>query len=113
MTERDFQKLVLDAVDDAFSSLGDSAKQSIYFHLENRFMIKRDEIPNRLEDFEGGIERIFGAGARFLQILIMKKLHERVEPKKKVLKWDEEKEFNLAEYVRAARKSFSKAKKKS
>jgi len=29
-----FEKLLLEAVDEAFDSLGNSAKQAIYFHLE-------------------------------------------------------------------------------
>ena len=111
MTEKDFQKLLLDAVDDAFSSLGDSARQSIYYHLESKFKIARDEIPCRLEDFEDGLERIFGAGTKFLEILIMRNLHDRVGPEEGAVKWNEGKEFKFVEYVKVAARSYSKKKK--
>jgi hypothetical protein len=113
MAAKDFQKLLLEAVDDAFSSLGDSAKQSIYFHLETKFKVPRDQIPCRLEDFESGLENIFGVGTRFLEILIMKKLYETMEPKGRTLKWDEGKEFKFIDYVRTAEQIFSKRKKRN
>jgi hypothetical protein len=105
-----FGRLFLEAVDEALASLGDSARQSIYFHLENKFKIERDEIPQRVEDFAEGLEKIFGVGAQVLEILIMKKLYERTgQP----LQWDKSKELIFAEYVAAARRSFLKKRKKS
>jgi len=112
LTEKAFQKLLLEAVDSAFSSLGNSAKQSIYFHLENKFKITRSDIPCRLDDFEDGLQKIFGVGNRFLEILIMKKLHERLEPEGNILKWDEDREFKFVDYVKAAEQNFSQRKKK-
>jgi hypothetical protein len=111
LTGKDFQKLFLEAVDDAFSSLGDSARQSIYFHLETRFSLPRDEIPNRLEDFENGLEKIFGAGTKFLEILIMKRLYEMIEPKRRIMKWNEDNEFKFIDYVKATEQSFYKKKR--
>jgi len=112
LADKDFRKLFLEAVDDAFSSLGDSAKQSIYFYLETRSKVPRDQIPARLEDFESGLEKIFGAGTRFLEILIMKKLYETMEPKRRIMKWNENKEFKFIEYVKATEQTFYKKKKK-
>jgi len=110
LAKKAFEKLLLEAVDEALASLGESAKQSIYFHLENRFKIKRNEIPQRIEDFEYGLEKIFGVGAQFLEIMIMKKLYERIgQP----LQWDKSKELIFAEYVAAARRSFQKERKRS
>jgi len=113
MATQGFQKLLLEAVDDAFSSLGDSAKQSIYFHLETKFKVPKTEIPCRLEDFESGLESIFGIGTRFLEILIMKKLYETMESKGRSLKWDEGKEFKFTDYVKTAEQLFSRRKKKN
>ena len=107
MTGKSFEEILLEAVDEALASLGDSAKQSIYYHLEEKFKIPRKEIPNRIEDFVEGLEKIFGIGARFLEILIMKKLYDRIG---KPLEWDERKEFVFVNYVEAARKSFRKAR---
>lgn len=113
MTEEGFQKLFLEAVDGAFSSLGESARQAIYFHLETEFKMPRSEIPDRLEDFERGLEKIFGIGTRFLEILIMKKLYQTIQPKGKILRLGEGKEFRFVDYVKAAERTFSRKRKQS
>lgn len=110
MAKKAFERLLLEAVDEALASLGDSAKQAIYFHLENKFKIERNEIPERVEDFAEGLQKIFGVGAQILEILIMKKLYDRIgQP----LEWDKSKELIFAEYVAAARRSFLKERKRS
>lgn len=110
MATKAFDKLLLEAVDEALASLGDSAKQAIYFHLEDKFKIARNEIPQRVEDFADGLEKIFGIGAQFLEILTMRKLYEKIgQP----LEWDKSKELVFAEYVAAARRSFPKGRKRS
>jgi len=76
--DRDFKKLLLEAVDEGLSSLGDSAKKAIYFSLENTFTIKKQDIPNKIEEFTEAIEKIFGHGAKILEISIMKHLYEKV-----------------------------------
>jgi len=107
LTRKSFERLLLEAVDDALASLGDSARQAIYFHLEDKFKITKNDIPRRLQDFADGLEKIFGLGARFIEILIMKNLYEKIgQP----LEWNESRELVFVEYVTAARQSFSKRK---
>ncbi|XHH10488.1 MAG: hypothetical protein ACFCUE_07625 [Candidatus Bathyarchaeia archaeon] len=72
---KQFDDLLLTAIDNALSSLGESVKKSIYYHLEEKFCLKRSQIPNKLNKFQEAIEQIFGSGARFLEILIMKNLY--------------------------------------
>ena len=110
LTEKAFHKLLLEAVDSTLSSLGDSARQSVYFHLEKKFHIKRGEIPVRIEDFDHGLERIFGAGTRFLEVLIMKKLYEEMGSRGKILRLDQEAEFKFSDYVRAAQIAYLQTK---
>jgi len=100
-----FEKLLIEAVDEALTSIGESPKQSIYFHLEDRFKIAKKDIPKRLGDFADGLEKIFGLGAHFIEILIMKKLYEKVgQP----LKWNQSKDLMFVDYVKAARQSYLK-----
>ena len=73
-----FQGMLLEAVDEGLSSLGDSSKLAIYFHLEKTFDIKKCDIPNRIDEFTSAIEAIFGQGAKLLQIQIMKNLHKKL-----------------------------------
>jgi hypothetical protein len=110
LTKKAFDKLLMEVIDDSLLTLGDSARQAIYFHLENKFKIARSDIPDHIEDFANGIEKIFGLGARFLEILIMKNLYAKVgQP----LNWGEDKEFSFAEYVIVAKQSFLKYKKEN
>ncbi|MCW4003713.1 MAG: hypothetical protein NWE95_07370 [Candidatus Bathyarchaeota archaeon] len=70
-----FDGVLLESVDQVFSSLGESVKTSIYFHLENTFGISKKDIPARIADFSDALEKIFSQGARHLEIQIMKNLH--------------------------------------
>ena len=73
-----FEKILLEAVDEALSVLGENVKTTIYFHLEHKFFIAKQEIPYRIDDFSNALEHIFNVGARNLEILVMKKLHEKI-----------------------------------
>jgi len=106
LSRKTFEEILLESIDEALSSLGESVKESIYFHLKDKFKISREEIPWRIRDFAEGLEKIFGFGARFLEILIMKRLYARIE---QPLEWNESEEFIFVNYVEAARRSFQKA----
>ena len=77
MAVTDFEKLLLEAVDECLSSLGESSKQAIYFHLEKGFNIKKQEIPRKIEAFALAMEQLFGTGANFLEALFLKTLYEK------------------------------------
>lgn len=111
MTDKAFQDLLLEAIDSALASLGDSAKQSVYYHLQKEFNVSRNEIPDRIGDFDSGLEQIFGAGTRFLEVMVMKKLYEEMGSKGKILTLDINKEFNFIDYVKAAQTTYEKKKK--
>ena len=108
MPKRDFNKLLLEAADEGLSSLGESAKQAIYFHLEKRFNVKKQKIPFKIEAFVDGIENIFGVGANFLEILIIKRLYEKIGW---VFEWDESTDFTFTKYVAVAKRSFLEKKR--
>jgi len=72
-----FEELFADAVDEALSSLGNSCKQAIYFHLEKTFKIKKCLIPYKIEQFASALEEIFGFGSKFLEIKIMECLYQK------------------------------------
>lgn len=108
MVKKTFEELLLEAIDDALASLGSSVRQSVYFHLGTKFGVSRSTIPDQLDDFERSLERIFGLGSRFLEILILKKLYERI---RQPLEWDERKELAFVGYVAAARQSYVRKRK--
>ena len=67
-----FDELLLRAIDEALKSLGKSVMEAIYFYIEDQFSVIRNEIPRKLHQFQEGLKRIFGAGVRFIESLIMK-----------------------------------------
>jgi len=101
---RAFDKLLLIAIDEALSSLGESAKQSIYFHIETS-NVTRNKISENLQEFQAGLEKIFGIGARFIEILIMKNLYAKIGQPLIVEKSDQ---LEFIEYVNTAKQSFLK-----
>jgi hypothetical protein len=74
-----FEELVLGAVDECFSSFGESCKQSIYFHLKECCNINRAEIPSRISEFTGALEESFGPGGKLIEIGIMKALYGKTQ----------------------------------
>ena len=74
-----FEQILLEAIDDGLASLGEGVKTSVYYHLKDKFQLDRADIPYRLNDFSDSLDRIFGLGARHLEILFMKRLHAKLE----------------------------------
>jgi hypothetical protein len=97
-----FDMLLLRSIDEALNSMGESVSQSIYFHIEDKFGIIKDEIPVKLQEFQEGLKEIFGAGAQFVEILIMKKLHMNVGGLVKI----KTEQFRFLEYVDASKKGY-------
>jgi hypothetical protein len=92
--EGSFDAIMIEAVDEIFSSFGHSCKQALYFQLENTFKIKKQEIPLKIEDFANAIEQIFGIGAKFIEMKIIEMLHKKTQgfmyfPKKEDLVFTE------------------------
>jgi len=109
LRNRSFEKLLLEAVDEGLSSLGDSSRQALYFHLEKTFKIKRQDIPHRIEDFADALGEIFGVGAKVLEIMIIKRLYEKVGG---VVKYSQG-NLVFTEYVAAIKQSFAAKKQEA
>jgi hypothetical protein len=75
--EETFDQLLLEIVDETLSCLGKPIRELIYFHLENRFNLRKDEIPHRLSDCASALELLLGFGASILEDRIMRRLHAK------------------------------------
>jgi hypothetical protein len=100
----EFDKLLQNAIDDALMSLGESVKQAIYYHIESKFSVPKDHVSENLDQFQLGLEKIFGAGARFLEILIMKNLYSKIGVPLDL----DDANLEFIKYVEAAEESFLK-----
>jgi hypothetical protein len=95
----DFSKALLSAVEDGFSSLGESSKRAIFYHLEASFQVKKESIPGNLSRFKDALERLFGPGAPYIEKTIATRLNERLG-----LKSEDEACKDFLRCVRSARK---------
>jgi hypothetical protein len=101
---KDFDLLLLISIDEALLSLGEKARQSIYLHLEKNYNFSKAEIPKNLETFQQALEKVFGIGTRFIEILIMKNLYAKIGCQ---LNTDTIKQLEFVNYIGAARKNFN------
>lgn len=99
MPNNELRKTLLEAIEDGISSLGDSPKQAIFFHLENSFQIGKENIPANVNEFAKALEKIFGPGATYLEKLIARRLYEKLG-----LDFEEVENWNFLEYVDNAKK---------
>jgi hypothetical protein len=76
--DHDFDNVLLEAIDDALVSLGESVKTAVYFYLEKSFHLAREEIPERISEFSAALEQIFRIGALNLELLFMRNLHAKI-----------------------------------
>jgi hypothetical protein len=73
-------------------------------HLEKNFKIKKQDIPNKFEEFTNALEEIFGPGAKLLEIQIIKHLYEKVGNDFEY--FPEKDELLFTDYVEACMRSF-------
>ncbi|HVP15748.1 MAG TPA: hypothetical protein VMT42_00045 [candidate division Zixibacteria bacterium] len=76
MPAKDFERLLLDSIDEALSSTEEKLEKETYAQLES-LGVPRYEIPRRIAVFTRVIERVFGTAADDLEFLILKRLHEK------------------------------------
>lgn len=98
MRQNNIRKILLEAVEEGLSSLGDSPKQAIFFHLETSFEISKDNIPANMTEFSKALEKIFGPGAVYLEKLIAKRLYEKLG-----LEFQEAENWDFLEHIHNAR----------
>ncbi len=74
----DVEEQLLECVDKGLDSLGQQTKRVIFWHLERRWGIKREEIPRRLKDFVSALYSMFGTGARYIEKAIIREMNARM-----------------------------------
>jgi len=108
--QRNFEELLSEAVDEGLASLGQSAKQAMYYYLETVSNLNKQEIPYKVKDFAAAIEKFFGLGSNFLEIIILKQLYEKVgEP----LDLPSSEDLNFSKCVEHVRKAKHRKAKQS
>jgi hypothetical protein len=99
LSQKKFKNILVAAVEEGLSSLGDSSKEAILFHLETSFKIKKERIPENLQEFEKALEAIFGPGTQYLEKVIVRCLYEKLG-----LEFKEEEDCSLLKDVEQLKK---------
>ena len=94
------KQILLEAIDEGLLMFGEDAKQSIHYHVETRYQIKREEICDKIEVFGKALENLCGASANLIEATIAKNLYERLG-----LKFESHEGWMLVDYVNHARKA--------
>lgn len=90
-----FNELFADAVDEGLSVLGENARYAIYFHIEQKYGIRREDIPRRIEAFHEALTGLLAAGAPIIENLIEKALYGSL-----ALKSESEENSTLVDHAR-------------
>jgi hypothetical protein len=98
MKRIDFDKTLLEAVDHALLSFGESPRKAIYYHLNKNFKLQREDIPEEADKFCSALNDFFGPGAEVIEKLIVKDLYQRLN-----LNFEEKARFEIADYLSLAR----------
>jgi len=70
---------LVECIDRGLLVLGETPKKAVYYHLEKKSHVKKDEIPEKLEDFILGIRQIFGSGASLIEKRIIEELSKELD----------------------------------
>ena len=97
----EFRKALLEAVDEGLLALGESVRPTIYWHLERRGSIRREEIPDRPGDFASALEGLISAGAKVLEKTIVKRLYSKLG-----LAFKEVEGYGFLDYVEDAKRQW-------
>jgi len=92
--EKQTKQLLTQAVDQALLTLGESAREAVYFHLQKIVSLTKDDVPDNLDAFEKGLEKIFGTGAKMIEIAVIKNLCQQL-----AIEFEEKKNISLVDYV--------------
>ena len=113
----EFDRLLLESIDEALTSLGETVRNSIYKHLQDDFGIKQSEIPAEIFDFSDIMHKIFGLGATRLEIKFMMNLNSKIKIE---INWPETNgpcskwlitEISFTEYIANMRKNYADVEK--
>ena len=78
LTAAKISDVLLEAIDETLTSLGEPVKNSIYIQLQIAFNIEKEEIPDRIGEFATFIRKVFGCAAYRLESKFIKTIEEKL-----------------------------------
>lgn len=99
----EFEKALLENVDEGLLVLGESVRQTIYFYLEKMSCVKKDMIADNPEAFSSALEKMLGAGGSVIEMVVTKRLYSKLG-----LEYVEITNYRFADYVKEAKAKHQK-----
>lgn len=109
----EFNLVLLEAIDQTLSVLGEETKSWFFKYLEKALNVPRGKIPGKIDEFSKALEDLFGPSSRYLEILVIKNLHSIagvVWEWKPTNSWVAP-DFTFKEYVSVVKKYFEDSKR--
>ena len=94
-----FERLLLEAIEEALSSFGGGVKEVVLFYCSHRHGVDRGEIPLRLHEFTRCLEEIFSYASRVIELKVASTLYAKLG-----LGFMEREGWRLVDYVEEARR---------
>ncbi|MEM3713781.1 MAG: hypothetical protein QXF82_02410 [Nitrososphaeria archaeon] len=69
--------MILEAIDESLSILGDKGKEAVYYFLEREYCVNKEDIPKNLKTFLECLRLVFGVGANIIEKYILNNLRKR------------------------------------
>jgi hypothetical protein len=79
LRKEQFNKYLIEAIEETLTSLGEPVKNALYFNLESNFGISKEDIPLKISDFSSILHKLFGLGASRLEVKFMKNLNDKIQ----------------------------------
>lgn len=79
LVQDNFNRALLEAIDEGFSLLGHLPREAIFHNLEASFQMKKEDIPLNLARFKVFLETTFGSGTRYMEGIIINRLCEKLD----------------------------------
>ena len=109
---KQFDSFLIESIDETLSLLGEPVKNEFYLQLEVKFNIEKNDIPQRLEEFEDILHRVFGLGASRLEVKFLRNLDSKIPADSKCINPDWsvstwiEKEMSFLNSIKNKQKEF-------
>lgn len=97
------RQALIEAVDEGLLTLGESGREAVYFHLNNTYSLKKENVPDKPQAFDEALRKIFGVGADVIERSVVKKLYSKLE-----IDFIEKKNYGFANYINDAAKTANK-----
>jgi len=94
------EEALLQAIDSGLLALGEIVRDTLYDRFDKKYLLRRDEIPERLDTFHNALGMMLGAGAKVIETQIAKSLVSRLG-----LDFTENVDWTIVNYFDYARKA--------